>query len=118
MDVYASLSFEAMRNTSPPSIGKRPLKSYICRPPEELYDLEADSEEVHNLGTLEYDSVLKQMWEAVEKWQTETKDLWLWKDGVSVQRFKEMDMRGMEVGFQIGLTLTLIIRDWGMSRRA
>ncbi|KAG8412082.1 hypothetical protein J3459_016024 [Metarhizium acridum] len=80
--------------------------------------LEADSEEVHNLGTLEYDSVLKQMWEAVEKWQMETKDLWLWKDGVSVQRFKEMDMRGMEVGFQIGLTLTLIIRDWGMSRRA
>lgn len=92
MDLYASLSFEAMRNTSPPMIGKRPLKSYICRPPEELYDLEADPEEVHNLaGSPEHEAVLKQMREAVEKWQMETKDLWLWKDGVAVQRFKEFN---------------------------
>jgi N-sulfoglucosamine sulfohydrolase len=92
MDLYASLSFEAMRNTSPPMIGKRPLKSYICRPPEELYDLEADPDEVSNLaGSPDHQEVLKQMREALEQWQMETKDLWLWKDGVAVQRFKEFD---------------------------
>ncbi|KID97678.1 Alkaline-phosphatase-like, core domain protein, partial [Metarhizium majus ARSEF 297] len=76
MDLCASPPFEARRNTSPPRTGRRPLKSYICRLPEELYDLEADPKGGHNLaGTLEYDSVVKQMREEVEKWQMETKDL-------------------------------------------
>ncbi|KAK8927716.1 N-sulfoglucosamine sulfohydrolase [Metarhizium anisopliae] len=46
------------------------------RLPGELYDLEADPKEVHDLaGTLEYDSVVKQMREEVKKRQMETKDL-------------------------------------------
>ncbi|KHO11022.1 phosphotransferase enzyme family protein [Metarhizium robertsii ARSEF 23] len=76
MGLCASSPFEAMRSTSPPRTGRRPLKSYICRLPEELYDLETDPKEVHNpTGTMEYDSVVKQMREEVEKWQMETKDL-------------------------------------------
>lgn len=92
MDLYASLSFEAMRNTSPPMIGKRSLKSYICRPPEELYDLEHDPDEVENLADKpEHQELLKEMRGKVEAWQMETKDLWLWKDGVAVMRFKEFN---------------------------
>ncbi|OAA72232.1 Alkaline-phosphatase-like, core domain protein [Cordyceps fumosorosea ARSEF 2679] len=92
MDLYASLSFEAMRNADPPMAGRRPLKSYICRPPEELYDLDEDPEELRNLaGSGGKEEVLKEMRREVEAWQMETKDLWLWKDGVAVQRFKEFN---------------------------
>ena len=92
MDLYASLSFEAMRNSEPPMVGKRALKSYICRPSEELYDLEADPDEVVNLaGDAAHKDTLLEMRTALEKWQMDTKDLWLWKDGVAVQRFKEFN---------------------------
>ena len=48
MDLYASLSFEGMRNSrhpeasKPAMVGQRKLKDYIFRPPEELYALETD----------------------------------------------------------------------------
>ncbi|KAF4980481.1 hypothetical protein FZEAL_3526 [Fusarium zealandicum] len=96
MDLYASLSFEGIRNsgteTKPAKIGKRALKSYICRPPEELYDLEEDPDEIHNLaGKAEHQQRLLEMRAALEAWQKETKDLWLWRDGMAVQRFREFD---------------------------
>lgn len=46
-----SLTWEGIRNTNPPMLGSRSLKSYLQRPAEELYDLEADPEEVKNLAT-------------------------------------------------------------------
>lgn len=49
MDLYASLTFEGIRNAPNPTIGQRPLRNYIFRPAEELYDLEADPAEVRNL---------------------------------------------------------------------
>lgn len=96
MDLYASLSFEGMRNsgtdTKPAMVGKRALKSYICRPPEELYDLVEDPDEIHNLADVpEHRETLLGMRKALEAWQAETEDLWLWRDGMAVQRFKEFD---------------------------
>ncbi|KAJ3517918.1 hypothetical protein NM208_g14636 [Fusarium decemcellulare] len=83
MDLYASLSWEGMRNScndgddKSPMIGPRKLKDYICRPPEELYDLESDPQEVHDLaGRPEYGDTLKSMRHALEEWQKETGDLW------------------------------------------
>ena len=95
MDLYASLSFEGIRNSGNPSdghevtIGERKLTSYIFRPPEELYDLESDPNEVHNLaGEKEHEGKLLQMRAELEKWQNATQDLWLWKDGTSVWRYR------------------------------
>ncbi|KAF2099071.1 alkaline phosphatase-like protein [Rhizodiscina lignyota] len=93
MDLYASLSFEGMRNSgtefSPAMIGQRTLKDYICRPPEELYDLEEDPAEIKNLAQDPgYKAILEDMREAVEKWQEATGDLWLWRDGTSVARYR------------------------------
>jgi N-sulfoglucosamine sulfohydrolase len=89
MDLYASLSFEGMRNSEPPMVGQRKLKDYIFRPPEELYDLDNDASEINNLaGEKEYEDVLKEMRAKLERWQEETKDLWLWRDGTSVLRYK------------------------------
>lgn len=90
MDLYASLSFEGMRNADPPMIGKRTMKAYICRPAEELYDLEADPDEVNNLAqNASFKDITLSFRKDLEAWQATTEDLWLWKDGVSVQRFKD-----------------------------
>jgi N-sulfoglucosamine sulfohydrolase len=92
MDLYASLSFEAMRNsatsTRPAMIGPRKLKDYICRQPEELFDLENDPGEVRNLAeSPEHKEILKSMRDELEKWQRDTRDLWLWRDGAPVVRY-------------------------------
>ncbi|KAI1337218.1 alkaline-phosphatase-like protein [Xylariaceae sp. FL0016] len=90
MDLYASLSFEGMRNAAPAMVGQRKLKDYIFRPAEELYDLENDPAEVKNLaGEEAWQGKLKEMRSALEEWQTATQDLWLWRDGTSVYRYRQ-----------------------------
>lgn len=96
MDLYASLSFEGMRNSAtkekPAMVGRRTLKRYMQRPAEELFDLEADPDEIADVAGEEKEGErVLQMREALEKWQTETKDLWLWRDGMAVQKFREFD---------------------------
>ncbi|KAJ6051778.1 uncharacterized protein N7446_006414 [Penicillium canescens] len=86
-DIYGSLTWEEIRNAEncPKMIGSRPLKDYFFRPAEELYDIQADSDEVRNLvGEAEYQSVLEEMRATVEKWQRRTEDAWLYRDGVSL----------------------------------
>ena len=95
MDLYASLSFEAMRNSGdaqtgkPAMVGQRKLKDYIFRPPEELYDLDTDPAEVRNLASdPAHKDKLLEMRAALEQWQNDTQDLWLWKDGTSIWRYR------------------------------
>ncbi|KAJ5655254.1 hypothetical protein N7507_007204 [Penicillium longicatenatum] len=94
MDLYASLSFEAMRNNpgdnaDGPMVGRRSLRSYIRRLPEELYDMNSNRDEVVNLaGQPEFAELLKSMRQELEEWQRDTDDLWLWRDGVSVTRYR------------------------------
>jgi N-sulfoglucosamine sulfohydrolase len=86
-DIYGSLTWEEIRNAenSPKMIGSRRLKDYFFRPAEELYDIQADPDEVRNLaGEAEYQSVLEEMRATVEKWQRRTEDAWLYRDGVSL----------------------------------
>lgn len=92
-DLYASLSFDAVRNSGtaekPAMMGKRPVANYICRPPEELYDLEQDPEEVDNLASSpKHKQLLESMRAALEQWQDDTRDLWLWRDGISVHTLR------------------------------
>ena len=95
MDLYASLSLEGMRNgghpeaSKPAMVGQRKLKDYIFRPPEELYALETDPAEVNNLAkNPEYKGKLLEMRAALEQWQNETQDVWLWKDSTSLWRYR------------------------------
>lgn len=107
-DLYTSLSWEGIRNapmspqvmnaasdtskdhnangdTPEVMLGRRRLKHYIFRGPEELFDLENDPEELENLAVNpEFESTLKEMREELEAWQLETNDPWLLRDGVSV----------------------------------
>ncbi|KAJ4258882.1 hypothetical protein NW762_007969 [Fusarium torreyae] len=87
LDLYGSLSYEDMRNmdTNPVMIGERTLRDYLYRQPEQLYDLEDDPQEVKDLASdPKYGDVVKGMRRLVEKWQYETQDLWLWRDGQSI----------------------------------
>lgn len=84
-DLYGSLSWQGIRRSDPVMIGKRPLRDYVRRPPEELYDLEADPYEVRNLaGDPEHAERLAGLRARMETWQHETRDPWLYRDGVSV----------------------------------
>lgn len=85
-DIYGSLSWEDIRNSSDSEImiGERKLKDYFFRAPEELYDLENDPNEVHNLvKDPEHAAVLEDLRTKLETWQRRTEDPWLYRDGVS-----------------------------------
>jgi N-sulfoglucosamine sulfohydrolase len=89
-DLYASLSFEGMRNLATPVYpGKRSLKEYLFRPAEQLFDLEADPLEVKDLAQdPEHAEILADLRNRLEAWQRKTEDLWLYKDGMSVKNLE------------------------------
>ena len=93
-DLYCSMSWEGIRNghasESAPQdtpellIGRRKLSHYLYRGPEELFDMEADPEEIQNLAQMpEYRDVVTEMRARLEEEQFTTGDLWLYRDGVS-----------------------------------
>jgi N-sulfoglucosamine sulfohydrolase len=92
-DLYASLTWEGIRNSGTPGkqamIGPRTLKNYIRRPPEELYDLDNDPHEIENLASHpDHQGTIKELRAELETWQMETKDPFLWRDGQSVLLMK------------------------------
>lgn len=110
-DLYASLSWEGMRNagfkgagavngcdTPEIMLGRRRLQSYLFRGPEELFDMETDPEEVVNLAQdPDYQDVVQTMRAALEKEQYETGDVWLMRDGVSVTTTHAAQMLGLKL---------------------
>lgn len=93
-DLYVSLTWEGVRNTAGGDgnkilLGQRPLKTYLHRPAEELYDVEADPNEVKNLaGEEAYRETLVAMRTKLEMWQLKTRDPFLLRDGVSLLAVK------------------------------
>jgi len=87
-------------------VGPRKLRDYIFRPPEELYDLDADPGEVVNLAKVEgYEGRLGEMRKVLEKWQDETLDPWLFRDGVSKRFIQHHLDNGMVVPERFDLDL-------------
>lgn len=83
-DIYGSLTFEAVRKHPPHMIGGRSVRDFFRRPHEELYDLTADPHETRNIASdPAHSDTLAAMRQQVEDWQKQTRDPWLYKDGVS-----------------------------------
>jgi len=104
-DLYASISFEGIRNLAKPvMLGRRPFKNYIRRQAEELYDIEADPLEVNNLADdPEFADTLKDLRLKVEKWQQDTRDLFLYRDGASVQALMRYKKDGLQLPDQFDI---------------
>lgn len=95
-DLYGSLSWEGIRKQHPVTIGARPLRAYIRRPPEELFDLDADPQEVRNLADDPAHADRLACFRAeMEDWQRATDDPWLYRDGVSVRAVRHHLDAGM-----------------------
>lgn len=97
-DLYGSLSWQGIRRQDPVMIGDRPLKSYIRRPPEELFDLDADPGEVNNLAEApDHAETVSRFRVQMENWQRETRDPWLYRDGISVRAVEHHLANGLEL---------------------
>ena len=65
---------------------------------EEIFDLEPDPEEVHNLaGDRAYKSVLEVMGRKAEEWEYNADDIWLFRDGVSAITSKKHQSSGLKL---------------------
>ncbi|MBI1388633.1 MAG: sulfatase-like hydrolase/transferase [bacterium] len=77
-DLWASKTWQAVLKSGDDMYGPRPLRDYMHRAPEELYDLENDPDEVHNLaGDRRYADVLRLLRGRTLAFQRRTDDPWL-----------------------------------------
>lgn len=107
-DLYASYSFEEIRESEVPRIGQRKLESYLSRPAEELFDLETDPDEINNLAEMpEHADRMRHFRKTLQDWQHKTHDLWLFKDGHSVLKMQRYAQDGLRVPprFDMGIDL-------------
>ena len=99
-DLYASYTWEGIRKSTdkPYMIGSRSLDNYLFRPNEELFDIEKDPLELTNLADdPEHADLLKKMRSQLETWQHDTHDLWLYRDGQSLEMLDRYGKDGLRV---------------------
>ena len=105
-DLYASYTFEGMRKMAEPMMGSRRFQDYLSRPAEELFDLENDPDELRNLvDDPKYADILTEHRTKTERWQKRTHDLWLFKDGHSVEKMHRYGVDGLKAtsGFDMAI---------------
>jgi N-sulfoglucosamine sulfohydrolase len=81
-DLWASETWQSIRKAGDRGmVGKRPVAKYLHRDPEELYDLNADPDEVANLAaSTQHRATLEEMRAQVQQFRKNTKDPWLIND--------------------------------------
>jgi N-sulfoglucosamine sulfohydrolase len=76
-DLFNSPTWQATLRSEDPQYGKRTLKAYLHRPRHELYDLDADPNEVVNLADRpEHAAILAEMQKKLRAFQEQTGDPW------------------------------------------
>ncbi|NND06891.1 MAG: sulfatase [Saprospiraceae bacterium] len=79
-DLYASKTWQSIEKHGLTKLGEKPVSTYIRRPRFELYDLENDPNEVHNLANdPAFAAQLEGMIQKVKEFQTMTNDPWVLK---------------------------------------
>jgi N-sulfoglucosamine sulfohydrolase len=80
-DLWAAPTWQEVYRRGPDALyGKRTVKAYIHRAPFELYDLEKDPDEIHNLaGDAKHAGVLAELKGKLRDFQKRTRDPWILK---------------------------------------
>jgi len=80
-DLWEAPTWQAVYRQGPQALyGKRTVKNYIQRPTFELYDLETDPHEIHNLaGDSAHAELLAEMKGKLKAFQKSTSDPWIMK---------------------------------------
>jgi N-sulfoglucosamine sulfohydrolase len=79
-DLFDSPTWQSVLRRKDTQYGSRTVAAYVHRPREELYDVEADPQEIINLaGRPEQAKVLAELRAKVAAWQKQTGDPWLIK---------------------------------------
>jgi len=77
-DLWASSTWQSVYRNKSKMYGNKTVKDYLKHAEFELFDLEKDPGEVHNLANKKaYQEVLKHMKSKLKRFQKETKDPWL-----------------------------------------
>ncbi len=77
-DLFRSKTWQAVLERRSQRFGVRTTEAYLRRPAEELYDLEQDPDEVHNLANdTAHGTVLQDLRERLEAMRKRTSDPWL-----------------------------------------
>lgn len=80
LDLYNSFTWQDVLRTKQKLVGKRTADAYLHRPAVELYDLQADPDEVKNLAANpRYREVLNRLKTKLRQFQQQTRDPWLYK---------------------------------------
>ncbi len=79
-DLQDSPTWQMVLKTKLPQYGKRATSAYIYRPRFELYDLEADPDELHNLADdPQHAHRFANLQDKLKAWQKQTRDPWATK---------------------------------------
>lgn len=79
-DLYMSTTWQGVLQRKDSQYGVRSVKDYVFRATHELYDLEADPNETHNLADdPAHAARLKELQAKVRAWQERTRDPWVTK---------------------------------------
>ena len=79
-DLWQSAAWQHARKANAPCLGKRAVKDYLHHPRFELYDLDDDPEELHNLAERpEYQQRVQDFCAKLQEFQKKTNDPWLHK---------------------------------------
>jgi len=87
-DLWASSTFQSVYRNENEYYGSRKMKDYLFHPEFELFDLESDPDEAHNLAfDIAYQQVLEGLKQDMQAFQRRTSDPWmiLWSHDASLQ---------------------------------
>ncbi len=80
-DLWGSKTWQSVRHNQQNKIGGRTVETYLHRAPEELYDIQADPQELNNLAkSAQHKATLESMRAEVQQFRVKTKDGWLIND--------------------------------------
>ena len=79
-DIHGSPTWQAVLRRDDRMMGRRTVEQFLRRPREELYDLEADPDELRNVAAdPAYAAALNDLRARMKAWQERTKDPWVVK---------------------------------------